>query len=114
MEVADNVIPSSNSEMAKNLFFYLYFDNADYSQKSNKCWPTCSKMSIIILSIIQLGRLEMLFIKPLWDCYCGFNETPEKLSIKYLPNAIFLGGKTKDLALLEGKFKGKLLFMSVK
>jgi uncharacterized protein YyaL (SSP411 family) len=37
MEVADNVIPSSNSEMAKNLFFYLYFDNADYSQKSNKC-----------------------------------------------------------------------------
>jgi uncharacterized protein YyaL (SSP411 family) len=38
MEVADNVIPSSNSEMAKNLFFLgLYFDNADYSQKSNKC-----------------------------------------------------------------------------
>jgi hypothetical protein len=36
MEVADNVIPSSNSEMAKSILLGLYFDNA-YSQKSNKC-----------------------------------------------------------------------------
>jgi hypothetical protein len=35
MEVADNVIPSSNSEMAKNLFFLgLYFDN--WLQKSKQ------------------------------------------------------------------------------
>jgi hypothetical protein len=37
MEVADNVIPSSNSEMEKSILLGLYFDNADYSQKSNKC-----------------------------------------------------------------------------
>jgi uncharacterized protein YyaL (SSP411 family) len=37
MEVADNVIPSSNSEMAKIYSFLgLYFDNADYSQKSKQ------------------------------------------------------------------------------
>jgi uncharacterized protein YyaL (SSP411 family) len=36
MEVADNVIPSSNSEMAKSILLGLYFDNADYSQKSKQ------------------------------------------------------------------------------
>jgi hypothetical protein len=30
-------------------------------------------------------------------------KTPEKLSIKIYPNAIFLGGKPKGPALLEGK-----------
>ncbi len=35
MEVADNVIPSSNSEMAKNLLILsLYFEKNDYENKS--------------------------------------------------------------------------------
>jgi uncharacterized protein YyaL (SSP411 family) len=44
MEVADNVIPSSNSEMAKSILFLgLYFDNADYSE-IKQMLITCSKM----------------------------------------------------------------------
>ncbi|MDQ6903771.1 MAG: thioredoxin domain-containing protein, partial [Bacteroidota bacterium] len=37
MEVSDNVIPSSNSEMAKNLLFLgLYFENEKYEEQSSQ------------------------------------------------------------------------------
>jgi len=37
MEVTDNVIPASNSEMAKNLFsLSLYFDNKDFEDQSDQ------------------------------------------------------------------------------
>jgi hypothetical protein len=53
--------------------------------------------------LFQLGRLEMLFIKPplrllLWPNF----ENARKLSIKIPCQCIFLGGKP-TLALLEGK-----------
>ncbi len=37
MEVTDNVIPSSNSEMAKNLFsLSLYFDDGKYEKQATQ------------------------------------------------------------------------------
>jgi uncharacterized protein YyaL (SSP411 family) len=59
MEVADNVIPSSNSEMAKNLF-RLYFDNADYSQKSKQMLTNVQQDVHNIKYYSNWGRLEML------------------------------------------------------
>jgi uncharacterized protein YyaL (SSP411 family) len=109
MEVADNVIPSSNSEMAKNLFFLgLYFDNADYSQKSKQMLTNVQQdVHNNIKYYSNWGRLEMLFIKPPFEIAIvgpSFENARKAFDKKYLPNAIFLGGKTEGtLALLEGK-----------
>ena len=109
MEIADNVIPSSNSEMAKNLLFLgLYFDNADYSQKSKQMLTNVQKdIHNDIQYYSNWGRLEMLFIKPPYEIAIvgsDFENTKKAFDKKYLPNAIFLGGKTEGtLALLEGK-----------
>jgi hypothetical protein len=64
MEVADNVIPSS--EMAKIYSFLgLYFDNADYSQKSKQMLTNVQQdVHNNIKYYSNWGRLEMLFIKP--------------------------------------------------
>jgi uncharacterized protein YyaL (SSP411 family) len=109
MEVGDNVIPSSNSEMAKNLFFLgLYFDDADYSKKSQQMLTNMQKdIHNDIQYYSNWGRLEMLFIKqPFEIAIVGsdFETARKAFDKKYLPNAIFLGGiEEGTLALLEGK-----------
>jgi uncharacterized protein YyaL (SSP411 family) len=119
MEVADNVIPSSNSEMARNLFFLgLYFDNADYSQKSKQMLTNVQKdIHNDIQYYSNWGRLEMLFIKqPFEIAIVGpdFENARKTFDKKYLPNAIFLGGKTEGtLALLEGKLIKEQTFIYV-
>jgi hypothetical protein len=109
MEVADNVIPSSNSEMARNLFFLgLYFDNANYTQKSKQMLTNVQQdVHNNIQYYSNWGRLEMLFIKQPFEIAIvgpNFENVRKTFDKKYLPNAIFLGGKTEGtLALLEGK-----------
>lgn len=119
MEVADNVIPSSNSEMAKNLFFLgLYFDHADYSQKSKQMLSNVQKhIHNDIRYYSNWGRLEMLFIKQPFEIAivgADFENARKALDKTYLPNAIFLGGKTEGtLALLEGKLAPGKTFIYV-
>ena len=110
MEVADNVIPSSNSEMAKNLFFLgLYFNNPDYTQKSKQMLVNVQNdIHKDIQYYSNWGSLEMLFIKQPYEIAI-VGEQYEKARIafdkNYLPNAILLGGKKEGtLVLLEGKF----------
>jgi hypothetical protein len=109
MEVADNVIPSSNSEMAKNLFFLgLYFDNAEYTKQSRQMLSNVQKdIHNSIQYYSNWGRLEMLFIKqPFEIAIIGsdFDTARKAFDTKYLPNAIFLGGKNEGtLSLLEAK-----------
>ncbi len=110
MEVADNVIPSSNSEMAKNLFFLgLYFDDEAYTQKSKQMVINVQKdMHQNIRYYSNWGSLELQLISPPNEIaivgheYDTIRETLEK---NYLPNSIFLGGRNEGtLALLKDKF----------
>jgi uncharacterized protein YyaL (SSP411 family) len=115
-ETADNVIPSSNSEMAIALFFLsVYFDEKKYAE----------------ISDIMLASLEKNFIKypssySNWEILLlyrsgKFNElviTGEKsdekrkvLASLYLPYVLFAGSsKTSNFPLLENRFQpGKTL-----
>lgn len=109
MEVADNVIPSSNSEMAKNLFFLgLYFDNADYTQKSKQMLTNVQKdMHRDIPFYSNWGLVELQFVSKPYEVAIvgpGFEKARAAFDKNYFPNAIFLGGETEgSLALLKGK-----------
>jgi uncharacterized protein YyaL (SSP411 family) len=113
MEVADNVIPSSNSEMAKNLFFLgLYFDNADYTQKSKQMLTNLQKdihQNIPFYS--NWGLVELQFVSPPYEIAImgdDFQKVRKEFDKNYIPSAIFLGGKTEGtLSLLEGKLSPK-------
>ncbi|HEY5592771.1 MAG TPA: thioredoxin domain-containing protein, partial [Paludibacter sp.] len=109
MELSDNVIPSSNSEMAKNLFVlghYLYKD--DYIQIARQ-----------MLSNIKQHALESGVYYANWDILMAWFATePYEISIvgddceakrkefdsHYLPHVFLSGGKNEGkLSLLDGK-----------
>jgi hypothetical protein len=77
MEVADNVIPSSNSEMAKIYSFRPTLIMLIIHRNPNKC----TNQPIILF---QLGTFRNAFIKPPFEiAIVGPTlKTPEKLSIK--------------------------------
>jgi len=110
-ELSDNVIPASNSVMAKNLFHlgtYLY--NDDYLQQARDMMNTI---------IIQFERnsnpsfysnwcsLMTKFVKEPYEVAIVGDDYATKraeLDKHYLPNALLLGGKTEGtLELLKNK-----------
>lgn len=110
-ELSDNVIPASNSVMAKNLFHlgtYLYKD--DYIQKSRDMLTTM---------IIQFEGNEQPSFYSNWCSLLAkfaappyevaivgddFAEKRKELDKHYLPNALLIGGKTEGtLELLKNK-----------
>ena len=109
MEVADNVIPASNSEMAKNLFLLgLYFDEDTYTQKARQMLLNVQKeMHENIRYYSNWGSLELLFINPPYEIAIvgdNFLKIRKSFDSTYLPNSIFLGGKNEGtLALLKNK-----------
>ena len=109
MEIADNVIPSSNSEMANNLFLLgNYFNTETFIQKAKQMLINVQeKLHQNIFSYSNWGILGIHFIKPLYEvAIVGANwDTLRKaLDKNYLPGAIFLGGVNEgSLNLLENK-----------
>ncbi|MEO6136968.1 MAG: thioredoxin domain-containing protein [Ginsengibacter sp.] len=108
-EITDNVIPSSNSEMAKNLFkIGMYFDDAEYQNLSLKMirnqWPSIiknagyySNWAIAALYHIQ-PTFEIAVVGKDWKDKLG------ELQKEYLPNALFAGGADEgSIPLLENK-----------
>lgn len=108
-EITDNVIPSSNSEMAKNLFkLGKYFDDAEYQNLSLKMirnqWPSIiknagyySNWAIAALYHIQ-PVFEIAVVGKDWKNKLG------ELQKEYLPNALFTGGADEgSIPLLENK-----------
>jgi uncharacterized radical SAM superfamily protein len=77
MEVADNVILPLILKWQKSILLGLYFDNADYSQKSKQMLTNVQQDVIIILSIIQLGTFRNAFIKPPFEIAIVGLKTPE-------------------------------------
>ena len=109
MEIPDNVIPSSNSEMAKNLFLLgNYFNNEHYIQKAKQMLKNVQKnLQHNIFSYSNWGLLGLHFIKPLYEVAIvgsDWDSIRKMLDKNYLPDAIFLGGVNEgSLNLLENK-----------
>jgi uncharacterized protein YyaL (SSP411 family) len=109
MEVADNVISSSNSEMAKNLLLLsLYFENDNYENQSEQLVKNVlediKKNPSYYSNWAQVMALQ---IKSPYEVAIMGNNWQEKLSEfnkHYLPNAIYLGGDNEgSLILLQNK-----------
>jgi hypothetical protein len=109
MEISDNVIPSSNSEMANNLFLLgNYFNNENFIQKAQQMLKNVQKnLQKNIFSFSNWGLLGIHFIKPLYEVAIvgsDWDTIRKTLDKNYLPDAIYLGGKNEGtLNLLEDK-----------
>lgn len=109
MEISDNVIPSSNSEMAMNLFVLgNYFNNESFIQKAQQMLNNIQKrLQHNIFSYSNWGLLGIHFIKPLYEVAIVGSDSDrirKSLDKNYLPDALFLGGINEGtLSLLEGK-----------
>ncbi len=109
MELSDNVIPSSNSSMAQNLYFlgtYLYKN--EYlemaKQMHSNIHPTMSQQPIFYTNwatlMIQLNQplYEVAIVGDQWK------DRQSEFDSYYLPNVIYLGGKSEgNLELLANK-----------
>jgi uncharacterized protein len=109
MELSDNVIPSSNSEMAKNLFLLGHFLNNDnYIRKAKQMLINVeADVQRNIYFYANWGIVQALFTSPLYEVAIMGDEFADKRKLfdeNYLPNVILLGGNTDSkLALLENK-----------
>lgn len=109
MELSDNVIPSSNSEMAKNLFLLGHFlDKPDYISKAKQMLINVeADVQRNIYFYANWGMLQALFTSPLYEVAIAgadFKELRKQFDEHYLPNVILLGGNTETkLSLLENK-----------
>lgn len=109
MEIPDNVIPSSNSAMAKNLFVLgNYFYNDDYINKSKTMLSNVKEDAMkgeayyanwdILMGWLAIEPYEIAIVGP--DCDAKRKEFDKN----YLPNVFLSGGKEEGtLELLENK-----------
>ncbi|MBF0433639.1 MAG: thioredoxin domain-containing protein [Fibrobacteria bacterium] len=109
METDDNVIPSSNSAMAHNLYLLgLYYHNSDYHDRSKtmllKVKPMLVKGGVYYAN---WNRLAIRFVSSHYEVAIVGNEALKKrqeFERYYLPNVILSGSvKESDLPLLKGK-----------
>ena len=109
MELSDNVIPSSNSAMAKNLFLLGHFYNNDaYICKARQMLVNVAdEVQRNIYFYSNWGIVQALFSSRLYEVAIlgdDFNNIRKQFDEYYLPDAILLGGRTAgSLALLENK-----------
>ena len=109
MEIADNVIPASNSEMAKILFALgHYFYNNNYISKAKQMLVNVKDdLQKNIAYYSNWGLLEIAFVFPPFEVAIvgkDYKEMKENMDKNYLPNALLSGGdKEGTLPLLENK-----------
>lgn len=109
MEVSDNVIASSNSEMAKNLFVLGHYFNNDTYINQSKTMLNNVKASTF-KSGIYYANWDVLmawFVSPPYEIAIvgkDFEAQRKALDKHYLPNTFLSGGKNEGtLPLLKGK-----------
>ncbi|NVK52258.1 MAG: thioredoxin domain-containing protein [Flavobacteriaceae bacterium] len=119
MEVEDNVIPSSNSIMAKNLFkLSRYFNNQYYYKTSTQM------LSNIVTSIQNYGAaysnwldLYSNFTDDFFEiAVCGQNakEIVKELQKVYIPNKLICASTTKsNLPLLKNRYVENKTFIYI-
>ncbi len=110
MEILDNVIPASNSQMALNLYLLgQYFDKKEYTQTSRHM------LNNVIEDVLSHGPyyanwgvlLLYFTIPPAEVAIVGENcqSLRQQLSQHFLPHILLMGGKTEGkLPLLAAKF----------
>ena len=109
MEISDNVISSSNSEMAKNLFILgRYFYDDEYVRTARKMLNNIK--SHAINGEIYYANWDILLawfaVEPYFVAIVGKDYEAKRIELDtyYLPNVFLTGGKTEgSLSLLEGK-----------
>lgn len=109
MEISDNVIPASNSEMAGNLFtLSLYFDNEEYKQMAKQMLKNVhNEITHNISYYANWGIVATRFIQEPFEVAIVGNACEsirKELDENYLPHVILLGGKEEGgLGLLQNK-----------
>jgi uncharacterized protein YyaL (SSP411 family) len=111
MEISDNVIPSSNSEMGKNLFILgKYFYNDEFIRIARKMMNNVKSHALngeyyyanwdILMSWFALEPYIVAIVGK------NFELKRKEFDTYYIPNVFFEGGKDEGkLSLLEGKLK---------
>jgi len=109
MEISDNVIPSSNSEMAKNLFMLgHYFYNDEYLNMAGKMLNNIEQQAAqqgiyfanwdIVISWFIKAPAEVAIVGD------GYETKRKEFDKHFLPDVFLSGGKTEGtLELLKGK-----------
>ena len=109
MEISDNVMPASNSQMAKNLFVLgQYYYDSDYVARSRQMLSTVKENTIKGGTYYSNWDVLMSwFISPPYSVAIlgdDFESKRKALNAQYYPNVFFSGGnKEGQLALLENK-----------
>ena len=116
VEFRDNVIPSSNSIMAKNLFrLYHYFDKQEYYEIAKKMclsvtqefetYPSGYTNWFDLIYNLKSNYYEVAIV--------GENSIDQvkKINLKYIPNKLVIGSKSENnLPLLKNRYvEGKTL-----
>lgn len=108
-EIFDNVIPSSNSVMATNLYLLsLYFDKKPYHEMAEKMVRRVSEqLSNEPVYLSNWAILYLLMSRPTAEIVIvgdQHEEFRQELEKHYLPNKVIMGGKTEGiLPLMENR-----------
>ena len=113
IETADNVISSSNSIMAQNLYYLgLYFYDATWVDRAQDMLHTISNTLLETESpdfYSQWAQVYLDFVRPPYEVAIVGNNAEEKrneMAKYYIPNAILLGGADEGtLELLTDKLQ---------
>ena len=109
MEISDNVIPASNSSMAKNLFVLgKYFSNDEYIRMSNKMLKMVGQNTVKNGAYFANWNILMAWFinDPFEVAIVGkdYEAKRKEFDKHYLPNVFLSGGvKEGNLPLLENK-----------
>lgn len=109
MELQDNVIPASNSEMAINLFkLGQYFYNSDYLSKAKQMLENVKDdLTQNVSFYANWGLLEESFISPPYEVAIVGNQyraVKAAIDQNYLPGVLLSGGRNEGtLELLQNK-----------
>ncbi len=109
-EIQDNVIPASNSSIAKSLFMLShYFDEPNYNAIAIQMLHTIkNSMAAYGSAYSNWGNLLLNFVYPYYQIAIVGKEALEKkeeLNKKYIPNKLLIGSEiSSQLPLLKNKF----------
>ena len=111
LEITDNVIPASNSVMAKNLFVLGdYFELSKWKETAKQMLHNTSENLVSHGPYYaNWGQLMLLQTKPVYEIAIvgdNYEEVLKQMQQNYLPNVLYLGGKIEGkLPLLEFKLQ---------
>jgi hypothetical protein len=119
MEINDNVIPASNSQMAIDLFkLGTLLNNESYITQSKQMLANVyDKMYTYPSGYSNWSILTLHYALPFYEVAITGKQWMERLNEfnqHYIPNKLYLGGETSNLELLQGKFVNETMIFVCK